>query len=314
MTEIPVYLFAGFLESGKTTFIQETLEDPEFNDGEDVLVVVCEEGMEEYEPEKYPGKNVHFLYFDSPESMTKVAMHKAQREHNCSRIIIEYNGMWMLDDLLAVMPKSWLVYQLTTFADANTFESYNANMRQLAYDKLVGASLVVFNRCKDGFDKMPLHKIVRAVSRMTAIIYEYEDGTIENDDIEDPLPYDLEADVVTIEDKDFAWFYSDIMENGEKYYGKTLKFKGFVKNNVKLPEKTFLFGRKVMTCCEDDIGTCAFMMVSKNAGKVKNGQWLTIKCKVNPEIFDAVGNDLKILQVLSMEKAEKPQPEVASFM
>ena len=35
--EIPVYLFMGFLEAGKTTFIQETLEEDYFNDGESTL-------------------------------------------------------------------------------------------------------------------------------------------------------------------------------------------------------------------------------------------------------------------------------------
>ena len=46
--EIPVYLFTGFLDSGKTKFIQETLEDVNFNNGEKILLVVCEEGEEEY--------------------------------------------------------------------------------------------------------------------------------------------------------------------------------------------------------------------------------------------------------------------------
>ena len=46
--EIPVYLFVGFLESGKTKFIQETFEDPNFDSGDKTLLLVCEEGEEEY--------------------------------------------------------------------------------------------------------------------------------------------------------------------------------------------------------------------------------------------------------------------------
>ena len=45
---IPVYLFVGFLESGKTKFIQETFEDPNFDSGDKTLLLVCEEGEEEY--------------------------------------------------------------------------------------------------------------------------------------------------------------------------------------------------------------------------------------------------------------------------
>lgn len=53
--EIPVYLFTGFLEAGKTKFIQETFEDPRFNNGENTLLLVCEEGIEEYDPSRFKG-------------------------------------------------------------------------------------------------------------------------------------------------------------------------------------------------------------------------------------------------------------------
>ena len=49
--EIPVYVFMGFLESGKTSFIQDTLEEDYFNNGERTLLFACEEGMEEYDEE-----------------------------------------------------------------------------------------------------------------------------------------------------------------------------------------------------------------------------------------------------------------------
>ena len=48
MLEIPVYIATGFLESGKTSFIKEILEDHEFTEGKKVLVICCEEGVEEY--------------------------------------------------------------------------------------------------------------------------------------------------------------------------------------------------------------------------------------------------------------------------
>ena len=55
---IPVYLFTGFLESGKTKFIQETLEDKRFCNGEKTLLLVCEEGEEEYAPEQFASDTV----------------------------------------------------------------------------------------------------------------------------------------------------------------------------------------------------------------------------------------------------------------
>ena len=58
MTAVPMYVFTGFLESGKTRFIQQTLEDPRFNSGERTLLLVLEEGEEEYDLSTYPSKNV----------------------------------------------------------------------------------------------------------------------------------------------------------------------------------------------------------------------------------------------------------------
>ena len=56
--DLPVYLFTGFLDAGKTRFIQETLEDKRFNNGEKTLVLICEEGVEEYDLSKMPKKNI----------------------------------------------------------------------------------------------------------------------------------------------------------------------------------------------------------------------------------------------------------------
>ena len=67
---IPVYVFTGFLESGKTKFIQETLEDPRFNDGTRTLLLVMEEGEEEYDLSRYPGKNVFYETVDDLDELT----------------------------------------------------------------------------------------------------------------------------------------------------------------------------------------------------------------------------------------------------
>ena len=76
--EIPVYLFVGFLESGKTKFIQETFEDPNFDSGDKTLLLVCEEGEEEYNQKKFafPGVTVKVLEDKSelnPQNLAKLA-------------------------------------------------------------------------------------------------------------------------------------------------------------------------------------------------------------------------------------------------
>ena len=251
--ELPVYLFTGFLEAGKTKFIQETLEDPRFNAGERTLLLLCEEGVEEYNPDLFAAANVYIEVLEDESQLTPEYLSQLQKKHNPQRCVLEYNGMWMLDDLYNNMPEGWVIYQEICFADANTFLSYNANMRQLMVDKLKSCEMIILNRAKPEHDKMEIHKIVRGVSRKCDIAYEMENGDVVYDELEDPLPFDLEADIIDIKEEDYAIWYRDISEEEDKYDGKTLRFKGMAVKSQKLPPKTFLCGRYLMVCCEDDI-------------------------------------------------------------
>ena len=112
--EIPVYLFTGFLDAGKTTFIQETMEDPAFNDGQRTLLLVCEEGEAEYSPVKFASSNVRTVTVEEEEDLTTDFLEKIQKESRCEKVVVEYNGMWMLDTLYNNMPEGWVVYQEMT--------------------------------------------------------------------------------------------------------------------------------------------------------------------------------------------------------
>ena len=257
MTEIPVYLFLGFLDGGKTKFIQDTLCDERFQSKERTLCILFEDGDEELDTSKYKGgDNVTVVVADGKQDLTTKFLEDALKNARAERVMLEYNGMWTLQELGTVLPRGWQVYQIMMFADANSFESYNNNMRQLVYDKLNSAEVVFFNRCKQGFDKMPLHTIVRAVSRRTAIVYEYEDGTIENDNIEDPLPFDINAPIVEVKDEDFGLLYLDAMDKPSNYDGKTIRFKALVARSPRFPRGSFVGGRFAMACCAEYI-TCA---------------------------------------------------------
>lgn len=311
--EIPVYLFTGFLEAGKTRFIQETLEDERFNMGERTLLLLCEEGVEEYDPERFAGKNVFIETLERPEQLTADHLAKLQMAHHVERCVVEYNGMWLLDDLYRQMPEDWVIYQEICFADASTFLSYNANLRQLVVDKLKSCEMIVFNRAGDSIDKLELHKIVRAVSRRAEIAYEAENGDVTYDNIEDPLPFDLEAPVVEIQDRDYAVWYRDISEEMKKYAGKTLRFKGMVVRSPKLPEKTFLCGRYLMTCCAEDIAYTGLACEWDQAAALKTKQWVTVTAVVSVRFHKVYGKKGPVLSIQSVEPAQPPEQEVATF-
>lgn len=311
--EMPVYLFTGFLESGKTKFIQETLEDKRFCNKEKTLLLVCEEGEEEYAPEQFATDTVVIRVLEGQEQLTTENLTKWAQETKADRVVIEYNGMWLLDALYAAMPEGWVVYQEFMFADAGTFLSYNGNMRQLVYDKLKSCELVVFNRFKPDMDKMEFHKVVRAASRRADIAYESTDGKVVYDDIEDPLPFDLNAPVIEIGDADFAEWYRDLGETPANYEGKTVRFKCHALKRSKMPANTFIVGRHVMTCCVEDIQFAALVCQWDKADTVQDDSWMILTAKLNFKFNKAYGRKGPVLSYVSHELCEAPEQPVATF-
>lgn len=311
--EMPVYLFTGFLESGKTKFIQETLEDKRFCNKEKTLLLVCEEGEEEYAPEQFATDTVVIRVLEGQEQLTNENLTKWAQETKADRVVIEYNGMWLLDALYAAMPEGWVVYQEFMFADAGTFLSYNGNMRQLVYDKLKSCELVVFNRFKPDMDKMEFHKVVRAASRRADIAYESTDGKVVYDDIEDPLPFDLNAPVIEIGDVDFAEWYRDLGETPANYEGKTVRFKCRALKRSKMPANTFIVGRHVMTCCVEDIQFAALVCQWDKADTVQDDSWMILTAKLNFKFNKAYGRKGPVLSYVSHELCEAPEQPVATF-
>lgn len=311
--EIPVYLFTGFLEAGKTKFILDTMQDENFNDGKrQYLIIRCEDGEEEYEPSAF-GDNVSLASVDDVQSLTPDRLSAMQKRAKADVLVVEYNGMWMLDAFYNALPENFLVYQEIFLADSTTILSYNANMRQLTVDKLTSAEMVVFNRVSETTDKQELHKLVRGVSRKANICYEDVTGDITFDDIEDPLPFDVEAPVVEIKDDDFAVFYRDMTEDTEKYVGKTLRFKGIVALDASLPAGEYAIGRHIMVCCADDISYRGVVARGMGSLKLKTRDWVTVTGKLSMEYSKLYRSEGPVLTVSAIERAEKPQQEVATF-
>lgn len=311
--DVPVYLFTGFLESGKTKFIQETLEDRRFCNGERTLLLVCEEGEEEYAPDQFADKNVFIRVINSQEELNAEALKRFLDETKSARVVVEYNGMWLLDALYGAMPEGWMVYQEFMFADAGTFITYNANMRQLVYDKLKSCELVVFNRFNGSMDKMEFHKIVRAASRRAEIAYEYVGGKVEYDDIVDPLPFDLNADIVEIGDDDYAEWYRDMSEEPKKYENKTVRFKCRALVRKKMPDHTFIVGRHVMTCCVEDIQFAGLVCQWDKADTVKDDTWIILTARMNFKFNRAYSKKGPVLTYIDSTPCDAPEQPVATF-
>lgn len=313
MNMIPVFLFTGFLEAGKTSFIQGILEDERFNSGERILLLMCEDGEEELDPSKFSKDCVTVEMIDDPDKLSPSKLSALGRRCKAQKIVIEYNGMWQMNDLFDNLPPEWGIAEEIFFVDSTSIMNYNANMRSLVVDKLNTAELVIFNRCTENTDRMELHKLVRAISRGADIAYEDVIGKTEYDDIEDPLPFDIDAPVIEIDDKDYAYWYRDIADEMTKYEGKKVSFKAIVAVSGRMPSNTFVAGRHIMTCCEEDIKYSAVVCRWQGAYRPKNKDWVTLTGEISIQYSRIYGKKGPIVNITELQPAEKPDEEVVTF-
>ena len=309
---IPVYAFTGFLDAGKTKFIQETLCDTRFNAGERTLLLICEEGEEEFDVSAYPHKNVYPEVIDQS-AVTTAELAGLLKKHRAERVVVELNGMLLVGDFYQRMPQDWQIAQEVMFADGSTIESYNANMRSLVVDKLSGCEMVVFNRVPVGRDIMPLHKLARALNRRVGILYEYADGTTQYDEIEDPLPFDINAPIIEIADTDYALWFRDVNEEPKKYNGKTVRFKAQVARLKKDKEGFFAPGRFVMTCGVEDIQFMALPCKYADAAALHARDWVTVEAQIEVRFHSLYRGIGPVLRAISVEPTTAPEQDVATF-
>jgi G3E family GTPase len=310
---IPVYVFTGFLDSGKTRFMQGTLEDDRFNAGEKTLLLVCEEGEEEYDPSRFSAPNVYMEVIEDQDAVDEQSLEAMRKKYRAERVCVELNGMQLVSDFYAKLPKSWVVYQEIMFADSRNFPLYNANMRSLVVDKVGGCEMIVFNRVDDSVDKMELHKIVRAINRRCDIAYEDAEGNVEYDEIEDPLPFDINADIIDIKDDDYGIWYRDVTEDMQKYSGKTVRFKAQVAHTKKVEKGCFVPGRFVMTCCVDDIQFMGFVCQYEGAQELQQRSWVTVTAKISLRYHKLYKEMGPVLTAIEITPAEKAEQDVVTF-
>jgi len=312
--EIPVYLFTGFLDGGKSTFIQSTLEDRRFNSGEKTLLIRCEEGEVEYDFSAFSGENVFLRTMEDEEEFNEKALQAAAEETACERVIIEYNGMWPMQTLYDNIPEGWMVAQEICFAESGTFAVFNSNMRNLVFDKLQTCDVIVFNRCSESSNLDALHKIVRQANRRCNIFYEYPDGRSVMDETVDPLPFDINAPVIRIEDRDYAYFFSDLMENTDKYEGKTVEFTAMFPETTKpMPDSVFAAGRMLMNCCAADTQFAGMACYRGKCRKPIPGSWFRVQGKIRLQRNRLFSEKVPVMDVTEIKSAQEPEDPVATF-
>lgn len=310
--EIPVYLFTGFLESGKTVFIKDTIQDPNFSRGEKTLVILCEEGMEEFEESFLRSNHASIVVVDNQEDLTEEFLKECNVKYDPERVFVEYNGTWDTKKFLDMKhPSDWEVIQIITLINSETYESYMSNMRSLLVNHYTDSDMVIFNRCTKDMDMAAFRRSVKAVNKKAQVYFEGED--IDSQNTAELLPFDLDAKVIEIEDEDYGIWYLDAMDNPKKYQGKTISFTSIVFKSKQLSESSFVPGRHAMTCCADDISFIGFICKSQNADKLKHKQWVKVTAEIRVEYRKEYKGKGPVLYAKKLEACDKPEEELVYF-
>lgn len=310
---IPIFLFNGLLEAGKTSFISYMLDKPVFADGQNTLVIACEEGIEEFDKVALEKNHITLVQIEEESDLTDQLMADLAKQYKPARVLIEYNGMWdMAVPFDLNYPVGWFIYEVITLVNAETFNVYLNNMRGIMMEHFKCADLVVFNRVDSGTNPSSFWGTIKAVNGQAKLFVCDEGFALEP--VKEELPYDLSADIVEIEDKDYGIWYIDLWESPDRYKNKKFKVNGLFFHDENEPKDRFTFGRFAMPCCAEDIALMGLYCHNIGKPRFTNRDSITVTAEIRYEQAEVYNNDMgPILYVKSIEKAEKNQEDLVVF-
>lgn len=307
----PVYVINGFLESGKTEFITYTLEQPYFQVRGKTLLLLCEEGENEYDKNLLLRSKTVMECIEKEADFNPTNLIELEKKHKPERIIIEYNGMWNYKNMK--LPWHWTVEQQVTTINAATFSMYFNNMKSLLAEMIRKSELIILNRC-DGVEDLSSYKRnIKAINQKAEIVFEDSNGEVD-EIMEDDLPYDLKKDVIKLDNMGYGIWYLDCLDHIERYQGKKIQFKAMVLKPESFPKGFFVPGRMAMTCCADDMAFLGYACAYENADSLENKQWVEVTAEVKQDYFADYKGEGPILTALNVEQAKAPKDEIISFV
>ena len=310
---MPVFVINGFLEAGKTQFITNTLQQDYFQADGTTVLILCEEGDTEYDKEILKKTRTKIVTVEDISEMDEDFYGRIEALYDPARVLIEWNGMWPQDQLQ--LPDTWELFQQITIIDGSTFELYLNNMKPLLALLVKRSELVIMNRCDEVSDEniTRYRRGLKALNPQAELIFEDAEGEIEQEVLEEDLPYDMKADVIKIDPKDYGIWYIDIQDHPERYEGKTVTFKAQAMTSMKLPKGTFIPGRNAMTCCVDDIRFFGFLCKYDRSRSLRKGEWVMVTAQIRWEHAAVYEGEGVVLYAQSVEKAEAPKDPLVYF-
>ncbi len=312
METMPIYLINGFLESGKTTFLNQTIDEDYFLVEGTTLLIVCEDGLVEYDSKLLDKNRTILEMIEDQEDFTVEKLITLENKYKPERILLEYNGMWNAKDMK--LPGHWEIQQQISFLDASTFTTYFANMKSLLAEMIRKSDMIIFNRCQ-GIEDLPVYRrALKAINQRAQVVFEDADEDMVDVITEEDLPYDVNAPTIEIDEEAFGIWYIDALENTDRYVGKKVQFKGMVLKPGGFPKNYFVPGRMAMTCCADDIAFLGFVCKTRQARHLENKQWVKVTAEVKNEFWTDYNGKGPVLYAIEIEETEPAKEEILNLV
>ena len=300
-----IYFINGFLDSGKTTFIKELLDQDYFQIQGRTLLIECEEGDEEYPADFLEAHNVDKVSIENEEEFTPEHLAEIEKKYKPKRVIIEFNGMWNRKNL--EFPWYWEELVEISVFDASTFEMYSRNMKSLVAEQVRNALMTILNRCDTVPDKIGSYRrSLKAVNSQLNVVFYDKEGEM-SARLEEDLPYDINEDVLTITDDTYATFYIDLMENLDRYVGKQANLQGMVIKKSENSATSLILGRFAMTCCAEDLSMFGFVCDYAKAESLELDDWVEYSGIIDKDYMEKYDLWYPVIYVKELEHIDPPK-------
>ena len=291
--KIPVFLFNGFLDSGKTTLIKEIIDGEPAYQTKDTLIISFEDGEVEFSKSWIEKNNINFVLIEDEDLENENLFFEIVQKYQPKQIVIELNAFVDFNSLR--LPRNFVIHQEVTLFDDTKFELYYNNMKPLINQMVHYASLVVFNRCNEVANLAKFRRSIRSFNQNVDVAFETADKKLTTL-LDEDLPYDINSNEIVLEDKDFPVFYLDVTECFDKYQYKKINFNAYVRDTN---SKTLVVGRQIMTCCEDDIQFYGFECITNEA--ILNNSYVNITAEVVKSYSEIAQGNVIMLKGLSIK-------------
>ena len=310
MMTTPVFICTGFLDSGKTTLVKETLMEQEWIEEGRTLLILCEEGEEEYSDEYLEAKNMVVVQVEEFEELNAKFFKECVRTYHPAQVVIEYNGMWSLEKLLSLKyPRSWELQGVYSTVNGSTLDMYLKNMRNVIMEQLTESELIVVNRCPEDLNRAGFRRAVKVQNPVAEVIFERPDGKIIPPSEED-LPYDIKQKKIVVDDIDFGVWYVDVYEYPERYIGKEIEFKAQAYRPRGMKEDMFVPVREIMTCCADDVAPYGYPCKMNEKMDLVMKAWYKVTVRFAFEAPEGFGRRQPVLYLKNIETCEAPEEKI----